>query len=98
MQAIILAAGRGKRMNHLTDDLPKPLLRVGGKNLIEHKLDMLPAEIDEVVIVVGYFRGKIKDYFGNSYGGRKIKYIEQGELLGTGFALFLAKPFLKDRF
>lgn len=98
MQAVILGAGRGKRMEHLTSSLPKPMLSVNGKNLIEHKLDALPDEIDEVVIVIGYLGEKIQEYFGSSYKGKKIKYVKQGELLGTMSALIEAKPMINGKF
>jgi bifunctional UDP-N-acetylglucosamine pyrophosphorylase/glucosamine-1-phosphate N-acetyltransferase len=98
MQAVILAAGRGKRMNHLTKGTPKPLIKVAGKNLIEHKLDALPSEIDEVILVVGYLGDQIKNYFGDSYNGRKITYVEQGDLKGTASALWQAKDILRERF
>ena len=98
MQAVILAAGRGKRMNHLTSGTPKPLIRVAGKNLIEHKLDILPSEIDEVIIVVGYLGDQIEDYFGDFYGDKKIIYVDQGDLNGTAGALWQAKPLLGERF
>ena len=96
MKAIIVAAGRGTRMRHLTEKLPKPMLVVAGKNLIEHKLDILPPEIDEVVIVVGYQGEVIKSYFGNSYKGRKITYVEEPTLQGTGYAVYSSKEHLKD--
>ncbi len=83
-------------MNHLTLDLPKPMIAVAGKNLIERKLEALPPEVDEVVVVVGYQGEKIRNYFGDEYGGRKIKYVEQGELLGTMSALIVARPFISD--
>src|SRR3989344_7669374 len=98
MQAVILAAGRGKRMNHLTSGTPKPLIRVAGKNLIEHKLDILPSEIDEVIIVVGYLGDQIEDDFGDFYGDKKIIYVDQGDLNGTAGALWQAKPLLGERF
>src|SRR3989344_5630900 len=98
MQAVILAAGRGTRMNHLTNETPKPMFKVAGKNLIEHKLDDMPPEIDEVIIVVGYLGDKIKDYFGSQHKGRKISYVRQGDLKGTGSALWLVQSLLKDRF
>ena len=55
MKAIILAAGRGTRMGNLTEEIPKPMLLYKGKNLIEYKIDILPEEINEVLIVVGYW-------------------------------------------
>ena len=50
MIAIILAAGRGTRMAPLTDDLPKPMLIVLGKNIIEWKLEALPKEVNEIIL------------------------------------------------
>ncbi|TSC67957.1 MAG: bifunctional UDP-N-acetylglucosamine pyrophosphorylase / Glucosamine-1-phosphate N-acetyltransferase [Parcubacteria group bacterium Gr01-1014_72] len=96
MKAVILAAGRGKRMNHLTNETPKPLLTVKGKTLLRHKLDALPREISEVIIIVGYFGDKIRKHLGDSYGGRKITYVEQGTLDGTAGALHAAKHLLQD--
>ena len=50
--AVILAAGKGTRMGELSITTPKPMLKVLNKTLIEHKLDMMPDQIDEVIIVV----------------------------------------------
>lgn len=98
MQAIILAAGRGIRLRPLTYHVPKPLLRIGGKSLIEYNLDKLPDEIDEIILVVGYMAEQIINYFGVEYKGRPIKYIRQKKLLGTGHAVHACKDFVKDRF
>ena len=98
MQAVILAAGRGTRMGALTDNTPKPMMKVGGKNLLEHKFDALPDEIDEIIIIVGYLGGMIQKYFGGEYNGKRIFYIEQEVLNGTAGALELARPILHDRF
>lgn len=98
MQAIILAAGRGTRMGSLTDTLPKPMLTVNGKSLIEHKLDALPTEITEVIFVVGYLGEVIREAFGNSFRGRSIKYVEQVVLNGSMGAVALAQPLITGRF
>ena len=98
MQAVILAAGLGTRLRPLTYDTPKPLLKIGDKTLIEYNIERLPECIDELVIVIGYLGEQIIDYFGNQYKGKKISYIKQSQLLGTGHALFLCKKILNDRF
>lgn len=99
MQCVILAAGRGTRMGKLTDNRPKPLLAVGGKDLIERKLGVLPAEIDEVIMIVGYLREMIESRFGESFGGRKMRYAVQENIVGgTADALWAAKDLLHDRF
>ena len=98
MQLVILAAGRGTRMKKLTENMPKPLLSVLGNNLLERKLSILPPEIDEVIIVTGYLGDKIKAYFGDNFAGKRIKYVEQKELLGTMLALKQAESLLHDRF
>ncbi len=97
MQAVILAGGRGKRMKELTDEVPKPLLKVCGKSLLEHKIENLPECIDEVIIVVGYLHEKIREALGSSCAGRTITYIYMEELNGTAPALALCKDVLKGK-
>ena len=98
MQSVILAAGLGTRMGKLTENTPKPLLEVGGKTLLEHKLDALPGIVDEVIIVIGYKGEKIKDRYGDNYKGRKISYVIDEKLTGTATALWSAKDMLRGRF
>ena len=97
MTGVILAAGRGTRMTPLTDHTPKPMLTVLDKNLIEWKLEALPQGITNVVIVVGYKKEVIQDYFGDSWNGIPITYVEQVTLDGTGGALLLCKPHIKEK-
>ena len=97
MQAVILVAGKGTRMGELTKNTPKPLLKVAGLTLIEHKLAALPAEVDEIIFVVGYLGDQIRNFFGTSFNGRKILYVED-TLQGTAKALEAACPLLQDRF
>jgi len=94
MNAIILAAGRGKRMEHLTEKTPKPMLEFEGKNLLEHKLEALPEHCKNVVFVVSYYGDVIREYFGTSFGGRTIHYVEQEELNGTGGAIYAARAYV----
>lgn len=98
MQAVILAAGRGTRMKDLTENISKPMLTVNGKTLIQHKLDILPPEIDNVVIVVGYQKDRTISEIGYEYGGKKIQYVVQETLDGTGGALWRCKDVLHDKF
>src|SRR3990167_11171308 len=98
MQAVILAAGRGTRMVELTGEIPKPMLPVGGRPLLEYKLDAMPDEIDEVILVVGYQGSVIRKHFGERYGNKRIQYVEQKELNGTAGALWSAPPPFPHRF
>lgn len=98
MQVVFLAAGRGIRLRPLTYHIPKPLIRVAGKNLIEHNIERLPKEIDEIIFIIGYLGEQIKNHFGSKFAGKKIKYVKQNKLLGTGHCLHLCKNILSDRF
>lgn len=99
MQAVILAAGRGSRMGFLTDTVPKPMLQVKGKTLLEHKFDILPQDVSEVILVVGYLKEVIMSHFGDSYKGKKVSYVEQKNIIGgTADALYTAKDLLERRF
>lgn len=87
MKCVILAAGEGKRMHPHTITTPKPMLDVAGKPLLAHTIEMLPSDVSEIIIVTGYLEEQVKDYFGDKYGERKIKYVTQGEKKGTYGAL-----------
>ncbi len=97
MQAIILAAGRGTRMAPLTDTIPKPMLAVLGRNLIEWKLEALPPGITNIILIVGYRKEAIEDYFGSSWKDIPIVYVEQTDLDGTGGAVALCKEYVSDK-
>jgi bifunctional UDP-N-acetylglucosamine pyrophosphorylase/glucosamine-1-phosphate N-acetyltransferase len=98
MQAVIMAGGRGTRMKELTDDLPKSLLPVDGRPIIEHILASLPDAISEIILVIGYRGEMIKKHLGDNYQGKPIKYVEQKELNGTAGALWTAKDLLQNKF
>ncbi|MCK4730789.1 MAG: NTP transferase domain-containing protein [Candidatus Aenigmarchaeota archaeon] len=98
MQAVILAAGKGTRMLPLTENRPKPLLKIANKTILEHNLEQLEGLIDEAIIVVNYKKEMIKELIGDCYKKIKIKYIEQKETLGTGNALETASELLEDKF
>ncbi len=91
MQAIILAAGEGIRLKPITNTIPKCLIKVGKKTILEHNILELPQNIKEVIIVVSHLKNQIKKQIGNHFANRNIRYIEQSEPLGTGHALFTAK-------
>jgi len=99
MKAVILAAGQGIRMRPLTLTRPKPLLDLAGKPLLERIVSALPLQIDELILVIGYKGNQIKKFLGKNYRGRKIIYVWQKEMLGTGHALKLCQSHLdSERF
>lgn len=98
MQVVILAAGRGVRMGDLTEQIPKPMLKIGDKPILDHKISALPREVKEVVLIVSYKKEIIQNYFGSEFDGRRIVYVEQKDLNGTGGALLSARDKLKAKF
>ncbi|MDO6746808.1 N-acetylmuramate alpha-1-phosphate uridylyltransferase MurU [Gilvimarinus sp. 1_MG-2023] len=98
MKAMILAAGLGKRMRPLTDTLPKPLIPVRGKPLIEWHLERLAAaDVKEVLINIAYLGDKIRQALGDgSRWGLQITYSEEPEPLETGGAIRYAAHWLGD--
>jgi dTDP-glucose pyrophosphorylase len=96
MKAVILAAGKGTRMRELTNEVPKPMLRVQGKPILEHILEgLISAGIREVFIVTGFQADVIENYFGDgSKWNVRIGYGRQVVQDGTGKAPELAKDFI----
>ena len=95
--AMILAAGRGERMRPLTDNTPKPLLRIRGKPLIERHIERLVAAgIERIVINLAWLGPMIRDYLGDgSRFGVPIEYSEESpQALETAGGIFRALPAL----
>jgi NDP-sugar pyrophosphorylase family protein len=63
MKAIILAAGRGTRLQPLTDSIPKPMIQICGKPILEYLVESLYLEVSEIILIVKYKEEIIKDYF-----------------------------------
>ena len=98
IQAVIMAAGKSTRTYPLTLTKPKPLLHIANKPILAHQLDQMLGLIDEAIIIVGYKHEMIREYFGDSYRGISLCYVEQREQLGTGHAARQVEPHIRDRF
>ena len=99
MKALVFAAGLGERMRPLTDTTPKPLLRVGGKRLVEWHLEKLAAlGIDEVVVNTSWLADQFPATLGDgAHWGLRITYAYEGTIpLETGGGMWNALPLLAD--
>ena len=74
---VILAGGRGTRLIPLTDTTPKPLLKAGGKTLLEWNMDNVAGSVDKFVIVISYLGQQIVDFIGENYKGKPVEYVWQ---------------------
>lgn len=108
MKAVIMAGGRGSRIAAVNSDVPKPMLKLCGKPVLEYQLEWLKEQgIKEAVLVVGYLQNIIMDYFGDGRGispatgkffGIHLSYIREKEPLGTAGALYYLKEKIKEDF
>lgn len=96
--AMVMAAGLGTRMRPLTNDRPKPLVKVAGKALIDHSLDKLcEAGFDDVVVNVHYLPQMVEEHLGNFDGNFDIQISDERELLmETGGGLVKALPLIRQ--
>jgi mannose-1-phosphate guanylyltransferase len=102
MKAIILAGGLGTRLQPYTFFIPKPMLPLGNKPLLEHIIEWLKNDdnnIDHVIICVSYLHRTIEDYFEDgSRLGIKIEYARSDRPLATAGQLLTAKKYIDDTF
>jgi dTDP-glucose pyrophosphorylase len=96
MKAVILAAGRGTRMRDLTQEIPKPMLKVQGKPILQYIIEgLLSVGIREFCIVTGFRADVVESFFGDgSRFGARIEYVRQLVQDGTGKAPELARNFV----
>jgi len=97
-KAVLLAAGRGTRMRELTADLPKPMIEVRGKPVLQHIVEGLrDAGVRQLLVIVGYRADAVQNFFGD--GSRyniEIQYTTQAVQDGTGRVVDLARNFAGD--
>ena len=97
-KAVVLAAGRGTRMRELTNDVPKPMIDVRGKPVLQHIVEGLrDAGVRRFVIIVGYHAEAVQNFFGDGQRhGVDIEYATQTVQDGTGRVVNLARSFVSD--
>ncbi len=97
MKAVILAGGRGSRLQAITKGLPKQMAEVAGDIHIKHLLDRLPPELNDLIIVTGNVGGDIlENYILKINGNRNITFVRQEEPTGTAHALQLTKKYVEN--
>lgn len=82
-------------MRPLTETVPKPLIPIAGKPILNHIFEALPEQVDEVVLVVRYLGEQIRAHCSEEFFGRRIVYA-QGSLRGTAYSFLAAKAHLKE--
>lgn len=99
-KAVILIGGKGTRMRPFTYEMPKALIPIQGKPLLQHIIELLRKyEIRDIILSTGYLGDKIKEYFGNGCNfGVDIRYFVEKKEMGTAGALNLMKNQLKETF
>lgn len=98
-QALILAAGFGKRLRPITNTIPKSMVEINGTPLLVNALNILTAlGLKDIVIVVGHMAGYIQDYIGSEWNGARISYFENPRYLETNnvVSLYQAVDFCDD--
>ena len=100
MKTVIMAGGKGTRIASVNSEVPKPMIPILGKPILEYQIDCLRRQgYDDIILVVGHLGHVVKDYFGDgSAFGVKIDYVTETEPLGTAGALFLLKDRLEEDF
>jgi len=99
-KAVVLAGGLGTRLRPITNEIPKQLMPIHGKSIMEHVFDLFKKYgIKDIILCVGYKADKFKEYFGD---GKKfnlnITYVVEKKPMGTAGPIRLAKDLLDDTF
>lgn len=98
--AVIMAGGKGTRIREINSEVPKPMIPVLGKPILQYEIETLKSQdITDIVLVTGYLGEQIVSYFGDgSRFGVHIRYIEEKEPLGTAGSMFYLKGNVSDDF
>lgn len=100
MIAVITAGGKGTRLSSIASDIPKPMVNIVGKPILQYQIECLKEnDINDIYILIGHLGHVIRDYFkdGKDFGVN-IKYIEEKEPLGSAGSIYYLKDIIKDDF
>lgn len=100
MKAVIMAGGKGTRIASVASDIPKPMIPIADRPILEHQIACLEHQgFDDIILIVGHLGNVIETYFEDgSRFGVNITYFHEEEPLGTAGALFYFKDILKEDF
>jgi len=97
MRALLLAAGLGTRLRPITDHIPKCLVQVHGKPLLEYWLELLlPNGIEQILLNTHYLPDEVRAYVGSSRWRDRVTLVHESELLGTGGTVLRNRDFFKN--
>ncbi|MFN0290515.1 nucleotidyltransferase family protein [Pedobacter helvus] len=98
VDALIMAGGEGKRLRPLTETIPKPLLKVGDKPIIEHNIDrLINCGVKKISLSINYLGDQLEQYFGDGADkGINIQYVREHKPLGTIGSILLVDDFSHD--
>jgi len=98
MKVVIMAGGKGTRVSSIANDIPKPMIPICGKPILEHQIECLKRNgLTEIILVIGHLGEHIKDFFGDGKRfGCNISYYNETEPLGTAGALYKLKHLSDD--
>lgn len=100
MKIVIMAGGRGTRIAEVNSEVPKPMIPIMGKPILEYEIECVKKQgFTDIILVVGYLGDVVQDYFGNGDKfGVHIEYVVEENPLGTAGALYLLKDKIQDDF
>lgn len=97
IDAVLMAGGKGERLRPLTEKIPKPLLHVGGKAIIDHNIDRLISYgVKNISVTVNYLGEQIEKHFSEPRGEVKIQTVREPKFLGTIGSIKFVKEFFND--
>ena len=100
MKVVIMAGGKGTRISSINAEVPKPMIKICGKPILQYQIECLKEQgLKDIILVVGYLGNIIEEFFGNGKKfGVNINYIKEQKALGTAGALFYLKNEIENDF
>lgn len=100
MKVVIMAGGKGTRIAEVNAQVPKPMIPIDGKPILEYQIETLKKQgYDDIILIIGHMGNVISKYFGNGNKlGVTIEYVTEEQPLGTAGALYLLKEKIKEDF